>query len=51
MRGFGCDVDTIGLLMHVSGVRMLEARADKKWGHDEEYIKYKSNTPVLMIRL
>ena len=39
------------LLMHVSGVRMLEARADKKWGHDESYIKYKSETPVLMIKL
>lgn len=39
------------LLMHISGVRMLEARADKKWGHDEAYIKYKSETPVLMIKL
>jgi steroid 5-alpha reductase family enzyme len=39
------------LLMYVSGVRMLEARADKKWGHDEAYIKYKSDTPVLMLRL
>jgi len=29
---------------------MLEARADKKWGQDEEYIKYKSETPVLMIK-
>ena len=35
------------LLVYVSGVRMLEARADKKWGHDENYKKYKSNTPVL----
>ena len=26
------------LLVYVSGVRMLEARADKKWGGDEEYI-------------
>ena len=38
------------LLVYVSGVRMLEARADKKWGGDEEYIKYKSETPVLMIK-
>ena len=38
------------LLVYVSGVRMLEARADKKWGSDEEYIKYKSETPVLMIK-
>jgi hypothetical protein len=28
---------------------MLEDRADKKWGHDEDYIKYKSKTPVLLI--
>ena len=38
------------LLVYVSGVRMLEARADKKWEHDDEYAKYKRETPVLMIR-
>ena len=38
------------LLVYVSGVRMLEARADKKWGHDDEYTKYKRETPVLMIK-
>tara|TARA_B100000902_G_C27072451_1_gene794727 strand:+ start:1 stop:855 length:855 start_codon:yes stop_codon:yes gene_type:complete len=38
------------LLVYVSGVRMLEARADKKWGHDENYQKYKSNTPVLWLK-
>jgi steroid 5-alpha reductase family enzyme len=37
------------LLVYVSGVRMLEARADKKWGHDKNYTKYKSNTPVLWL--
>ena len=37
------------LLVYVSGVRMLEARADIKWGHDESYKKYKSNTPVLWL--
>ena len=37
------------LLVYVSGVRMLEARADKKWGHDENYKKYKFNTPVLWL--
>ena len=37
------------LLVYVSGVRMLEARADIKWGHDENYKKYKSNTPVLWL--
>ena len=40
---------TYFLLVYVSGVRMLEDRADKKWGHDEDYIKYKSETPVLLI--
>ena len=38
------------LLVYVSGVRMLEARADKKWGDDEEYKKYKANTSVLWLR-
>jgi steroid 5-alpha reductase family enzyme len=40
---------TYFLLVYVSGVRMLEARADKKWGNDEEYVRYKSETPVLLI--
>ena len=43
-------VFTYLLLVYVSGVRMLEARADKKWGQDEEYVKYKSETPVLIIK-
>jgi steroid 5-alpha reductase family enzyme len=42
-------VFTYLLLVYVSGVRMLEAQADKKWGDNEEYIKYKTETPVLMI--
>ena len=42
-------VFTYLLLVYVSGVRMLEARADKKWGQDEEYVKYKNKTSVLMI--
>jgi len=37
------------LLVYVSGIRMLEARADKKWGNDKEYIKYKAETPALII--
>ena len=39
---------TYFLLLYVSGVRMLEDRADKKWGHDKDYIKYKSETPVFI---
>lgn len=36
------------LLTKVSGVPMLEARADKEWGDDPEYQAYKKNTPVLI---
>ena len=42
-------VFTYLLLVYVSGVRMLEAQAYTKWGDNEEYIKYKTETPVLMI--
>ena len=44
-------VFTYLLLVYVSGVRMLEARADKQWGHEEEYIKYKSTVPTLLFKL
>ena len=37
------------LLVYVSGVRMLEARANKKWGNDQTYIKYKDETSKLLI--
>jgi len=39
------------LLVYVSGVRMLEDMGDKKWSHNEEYIKYKSTTPRLLFNL
>ena len=39
------------LLVYVSGVRMLEARGDVKWGNDENYKNYKKNTPVLLLKL
>jgi steroid 5-alpha reductase family enzyme len=39
------------LLNYVSGVPMLEKRADKKWGHLEAYQIYKRRTPVLIPRL
>jgi len=38
------------LLMKVSGVPMLERRADKKWGGQDDYEEYKANTPVLALR-
>lgn len=34
------------LLTRVSGVNLLEASADKKWGASEAYQKYKKNTPI-----
>lgn len=36
------------LLLRVSGVPMLEARADERWGHLEDYRRYKANTPMLI---
>ena len=39
------------LLTRVSGVPLLERKADKKWGGQPEYEAYKANTPVLVPRL
>ena len=39
------------LLVYVSGVRMLEFRGHKKWGHLDEYNSYKKNTPKLIPKL
>lgn len=36
------------LLMRISGVPMLETRADRKWGGEPAYETYKAETPVLM---
>ena len=38
------------LLTRVSGVPMLEKRADEKWGGQEDYEAYKESTPVLIPR-
>jgi steroid 5-alpha reductase family enzyme len=38
------------LLTRLSGVPMLEARADKRWGEEAEYQQYKTSTPVLVPR-
>ena len=35
------------LLTRVSGINILEGRANKKWGNNPEYISYKKLTPVL----
>ena len=39
------------LLVYVSGVRLLELRWHKKWGHLEDYQNYKKNTPKLIPRI
>lgn len=39
------------LLTRVSGVPMLEKKADKKWGGQADYEEYKRRTPVLIPRL
>ena len=39
------------LLTRVSGIPLLEKKADKKWGGQEEYEAYKKNTPVLIPKL
>ncbi|MEE4275278.1 MAG: DUF1295 domain-containing protein, partial [Thermoleophilia bacterium] len=38
------------LLTRVSGVPLLEKRADEKWGGQEDYEAYKARTPVLIPR-
>jgi steroid 5-alpha reductase family enzyme len=39
------------LLTRISGVPMLEKRADEKWGGQEDYEAYKKRTPSLIPRL
>jgi steroid 5-alpha reductase family enzyme len=39
------------LLTRVSGIPLLEKKADKKWGGQAEYEEYKKNTPALIPRL
>ena len=39
------------LLTRVSGVPLLEKKADTKWGGQEDYESYKKRTPVLIPRL
>ncbi|HJM17784.1 MAG TPA: DUF1295 domain-containing protein, partial [Candidatus Poseidoniia archaeon] len=39
---------TTFLLLFVSGIPLLEASADKKYGEDPEYIRYKKETSILI---
>ncbi|ALO44990.1 DUF1295 domain-containing protein [Pseudohongiella spirulinae] len=36
------------LLTRISGIPMLEARADKRWGNDSGYLSYKEKTSILV---
>jgi len=39
------------LLTRISGVPLLERKADQKWGGRAEYETYKKTTPVLIPKL
>jgi steroid 5-alpha reductase family enzyme len=39
------------LITRVSGVPLLEQRADARWGDDPDYRAYKARTPALVPRL
>lgn len=39
------------LLTRVSGIPLLEASAEKKWGDRADYVAYRDSTPVLVPRL
>lgn len=39
------------LLTQISGIPILEKRADRKWGGMDDYEAYKNNTPVLIPKL
>jgi steroid 5-alpha reductase family enzyme len=41
-------VFVILLISRISGIPMLEERADQKWGDDPAYQAYKKATPVLV---
>ncbi|MFP4656189.1 MAG: DUF1295 domain-containing protein [Candidatus Woesearchaeota archaeon] len=36
------------MLLFVSGIPLLEKKADEKWGGSREYQKYKHETPILI---
>jgi steroid 5-alpha reductase family enzyme len=38
------------LLTRVSGIPMLESRADQRWGNEKAYRRYKGSTPALIPR-
>jgi len=43
-------VFVVVLLTRVSGVPILERQATARWGDDQDYLEYRTNTPVLLMR-
>ena len=39
------------LLVYISGIRLLENQAEKKWGHLDSYKEYVKNTPSLFFKI
>jgi len=39
------------LLVRISGIPLLEHKANRRWGNDPAYITYRRNTPALVPRL
>ena len=39
------------LLVRISGIPLLERKANRRWGNDPAYITYRKNTPALVPRL
>ncbi len=39
------------LLVYISGIRLLENQAEKKWGHLQSYREYVKNTPSLFFKI
>ena len=46
----GAPLFTLYLMTKVSGVDMLERRADERWGNNPDYQDYKAATPSLLLR-
>lgn len=43
-----CPLFNFYLLRHVSGVPLLRAHAQKVWGADPAWVKYATETPLLL---
>lgn len=39
------------LLRYISGVNLSHEIGDKRWGNNPDYLQYRKNTPVLLLRL